>query len=79
MTTLYKFTHKIAFSWAKKVLKPILETWNTNDVIVLCLVYLFSDKIKLKICNAKKNNSKCSNLQWKTKIIQIESKIKSAT
>ena len=34
MNTFYNFTLKIETSWAKKVLKPILETWNTNDIIV---------------------------------------------
>ena len=34
MTTFYKFTLKVETSWAKKVVKPILETWNANDVIV---------------------------------------------
>ena len=34
MTTFYNFTPKIETSWAKKVVKFILETWNVNDVIV---------------------------------------------
>ena len=35
MTTLYDLAFKIETSWAKKAVKPILETWNaTNDVIV---------------------------------------------
>ena len=34
MTTLYNFALKVETSWAKKVLKPIMDTWNTNDVIV---------------------------------------------
>ena len=33
MTTFYNFTLKIETSWAKKVVKSILETWNVNDVI----------------------------------------------
>ena len=34
MTTLLNFTFKIETSWAKNVVKSILETWNTNDFIV---------------------------------------------
>ena len=34
MTTFCNFTLKIETSWAKKVVKPILKTWNANDVIV---------------------------------------------
>ena len=33
MTTFYNFTLKIETSWAKKVVKSILESWNVNDVI----------------------------------------------
>ena len=34
MTTFYSFARKIETSWAKKLIEPILETWNTaNDVI----------------------------------------------
>ena len=34
MTTFNNFTLKINTSWAKKIAKSILETWNANDVIV---------------------------------------------
>ena len=34
MTIFYNFTFKIEASWANKVLKPIMETWNASDVIV---------------------------------------------
>ena len=34
MTTFYNFTVEIENSWAKRVLKPILEIWNADDVIV---------------------------------------------
>ena len=34
MTTLLNFTFKIETSWAKNVVKSILETWNANDLIV---------------------------------------------
>ena len=34
MTIFYNFTLKVETSWAKKVVKSILETWNVNDVIV---------------------------------------------
>ena len=33
MTIFYNFTLKIETSWTKNVVKPILETWNANDVI----------------------------------------------
>ena len=55
MITFYNITLKIETSWAKKVVKSILKTWNVNDVIVMFI--LFSIK-KLKICNVKKNNFK---------------------
>ena len=34
MTTLLNLTFKIETSWAKNVVKSILETWNANDLIV---------------------------------------------
>ena len=34
MTTFYSFALKTEASWAKKLVKPILEIWNANDVIV---------------------------------------------
>ena len=34
MTTLYDFALKIEGSWAKKNVKPTLETWNVNDIVV---------------------------------------------
>ena len=34
MTIFYNVTFKIEASWANKVLKPIMETWNASDVIV---------------------------------------------
>ena len=62
MTTFYDFTLKIETSWAQKVVKSILETWNVNDAIV----YVWFIK-KLKICNAKKNNLKCRKFAKKKK------------
>ena len=58
MSTFYNFALKRETSWAKKVLKPNLETLNAN-ANCLCLVYLFSDQVKIEICNVKKNDSKC--------------------
>ena len=52
-STFYNFTLKIETIWAKKVAKPISETWNPNEVIV-CLVYLFSDKKNSKNTQGKK-------------------------
>ena len=34
MTTFYNYTLKIETSWARNVLKPILNIWNANEVIV---------------------------------------------
>ena len=53
MTTFYDFALKIETSWAKKDVKPSLETWNINDVIVY------------EIWNVNKNNSKCSKFTIK--------------
>ena len=33
MTNFYDLALKIETSWAKKDVKPSLETWNVNDVI----------------------------------------------
>ena len=75
MTTFYNFTLKIETKWTKKIVKSILETWNINDVIVdVWFIYLRIKK--LKTCNVKKNELKCTKFTIKTKIIQIESKIK---
>ena len=56
-TTFYNFTLKTETSWAKKVVKSILETWNANDVIVYVWFIYFWIK-EIKICNLKKNNFK---------------------
>ena len=37
MITFYNFTLKIETTWAKKVVKSILETWNINDIIVITI------------------------------------------
>ena len=34
MTTFYDFALKIEASWAKKDVKPNLETWNVNYLVV---------------------------------------------
>ena len=64
MTNFYNFTLKIETSWAKNVVKSILETWNYNDVIVYVWFIYFWIK-KIKICNVKKNNLKCTNFTIK--------------
>ena len=61
MTIFFNFTLTIEASWVKKVVKSILETWNVNDVIVHVWFIYFQIK-KLKICNVKKNNFKCSKI-----------------
>ena len=37
-TNFYNFTLKIETSWAKKAVKPILETWKANDVFGLFIL-----------------------------------------
>ena len=51
-------------SWAKKIVKSILETWNVNDVIAHVWFNYFWI-IKLKICIVKKNNFKCTKFTIK--------------
>ena len=77
--SVYNFALKIKTSLAKKIVKPILETWNAKHVIVYVLFIRFQTKKILPTCNVKKNNSKCGKFTIKTKIIQIESKISSTT
>ena len=45
MTTFNNFTFKIETSFAKKVIKSILETWNVNSVIVYISFIYFRIKI----------------------------------
>ena len=45
MTTFYNFALKIETSWAKKVINPILETWNSNDGILY--VWFTCSQIKI--------------------------------
>ena len=56
MTTFYNFTLKIETSWEEEV-----HFGSLGWCYCVCLVYLFSDKIKLIICNVKKNNCKYTN------------------
>ena len=58
MTTFYNLTFKTETSWAKKVVKSILDTWNVSDVIV----YVWFLK---KICNVKKKILNAENVQKK--------------
>ena len=49
--TFYNFTLKIEISWAKKVVKSILETWNVNDIIVyVWFIYFRIKNIKSMQC-----------------------------
>ena len=41
MTTFYYYALKIETSWAKMDVKPSLETWNANDIIVY-VWYIYS-------------------------------------
>ena len=55
MTDFYDFALKIKTSWAKRVFKPSLETWNANDVIAyVWFIYTQIKKKKVKICIVKK-------------------------
>ena len=62
MTTFYNFTYKIQTSWAKKVVKSILKTWDANDIIVY-VWFIYSRIKKLKICNVKRIILNTQNLQ----------------
>ena len=47
MATFYNFALKIETSWAKKVIKPILENQNNANMLpmmLLCMFGLFPDK-----------------------------------
>ena len=79
MTTFYNFTLKTETSWAKKVVKHILQTWNTNDVSVYIWFIHSRTKNFKKHVNVKKNNLKYTKFTIKSKIIQIESKIRSTS
>ena len=52
MTTFYDFALKIEASWVKKGVKPSLETWNVNDVIVY-VWYIYSQIKKIKNMECK--------------------------
>ena len=41
MSNFYDFALKSEASWVKKDVKPSLETWNVNDVI-LHVLYIYS-------------------------------------
>ena len=41
MTTLYNFAVKIETNWAKKVVKPILETWMPPMMIIIMILFMF--------------------------------------
>ena len=64
MTTFCDFALNIEASWAKKDVKPSLESWNVNDVIVY-VWYNYSQIKRPKIWNVNKNNSKCSKFTIK--------------
>ena len=46
MTTFYNFTRKIETSWAKKVVKCILETWNVNVIVYVWFIYFQIKKMQ---------------------------------
>ena len=63
MAAFYNFALKIETSWAEKVVKPILETWNTaNDVTVY--VWFIHSQIK----NIK--NMQCKRIILSAQILQ---------
>ena len=61
MTTFYNFNRKIETSWAKKIVKSILETWNFNVIVYVWFIYF---RIKKMQC-VKKNNVKCTKFTIK--------------
>ena len=64
MTSFYNFTLKIETGWAKKFIKSILETWNVNDVIMYVWFRYLRIK-KIKICNSRNSNFKCTKFTIK--------------
>ena len=59
-STFYTVTLQIEISWAKKIFRPILETW-IMPMMLLCMFGLFILELKiLKIYNVKNNNAKCT-------------------
>ena len=66
ITIFYNFALKLETSWAKKVVKPILETWNAvNDVTVyvwfICsLIKIFGKTIWLRKCQV--TSSRCEEV-----------------
>ena len=53
MITFYDFVLKTETSWAKKDVKPNLETWYVTDAIV-CVWYISSEIKKIKNRKSKK-------------------------
>ena len=51
--TFYNFALKIETSWSKKEVKPSLENWNVNDIIVY-VWYIYSQIKKIKDMKYKK-------------------------
>ena len=64
MTTFYDFPFEIQTSSTKKVVKPSLETWNDNGVILYVWFIYSQIKIKIKICDVN-INSKCTKFTIK--------------
>ena len=63
MTTFAYFTLKIEISWEEE--EAHFGNLECQWRYCVCLVYLVADKTKLKICNVKNNNSKCTNFTIK--------------
>ena len=55
MTIFYGFTRKTETSWAKKIVKFILENWNVDVIVYVWFIYF---RIKNAAC--RKNNVKCT-------------------
>ena len=53
VTTFYDFALKIETNWAKMDVKPSLETWNVNDIIVY-VWYIWSQIKKIENMKCKK-------------------------
>ena len=56
------FALKIENSWAKKVVKPILENWNATNNVVAYVWFIYSDK-KIKHAMWKRIIVNGQNLQ----------------
>ena len=65
MTTFYNFALKIETSWAKKVVKPILETSNAANMLPIVIVYVcFIHSLRKSFKEEEFTIKSENNLDW---------------